>query len=347
MEISSYNSQKIAILNAIAILLVLLIHSYYVEANDYQTAYNVQQFTGTKGICGVAVPLFFFISGLLFFKSVTNVKDCLKGIQKRISTLLIPYIIWNLVFVGWYAVLSITPGISQFINSDIIGHLSIDHPLESLKYLFFEPAGFHLWFLRDLIIYVMCTPLLYLMGKRLPLLSFILIFCFLGYFERCGLTYFFLGGTVSQHLGLERFKQLFPKPYVILFGILYVTKCLMTTIPSCEKIVNNPYIQQLANFSGIFFVWNLYDCLHNSFSVLNIKNTLLLLSRYSFFVYVFHEPTFNVVKKITLRLVGVGETQIIVLYFLNPIAMCIIAMGIGMLFHRTIPKVYGICVGGR
>lgn len=67
MEISTYNSKKIAILNAVAIVLVLLLHSYFLEAAEYPVAQNVQLFTGTNGISGVAVPLFYFISGVLFF----------------------------------------------------------------------------------------------------------------------------------------------------------------------------------------------------------------------------------------------------------------------------------------
>ena len=67
MEISTYNSKKIAILmNAVAIVLVLLLHSYFLEAAEYPVAQNVQLFTGTNGISGVAVPLFYAISGLLF-----------------------------------------------------------------------------------------------------------------------------------------------------------------------------------------------------------------------------------------------------------------------------------------
>ena len=347
MEISGYNSQKIAILNAVAIMLVLLLHSYYVEAEDFQVALNVQRFTGTKGISGVAVPLFYFISGLLFFKSVASIKDCLNGIRKRTRTLLIPYIIGNLVFVGWYVVMAMTPGVSQFINSNILEHLGLDQPLDSLRFLFIEPAGFHLWFLRDLMVYVVCTPLLYLMGKRIPIISFILLFAILGGFEGCGITYFFLGGAVSLKLGLEQFKKHLTIPVVALTGIIFAANCVMTTIPVCEKIVNNPYAQQIANISGIAFVWTFYDYLNKSFSSDIVRNSLLLVSKYSFFIYLFHEPAFNIVKKIALRIVGVGDTQLVILYFLNPIVMCLVALGVGIIFQKTFPKMYGICVGGR
>jgi fucose 4-O-acetylase-like acetyltransferase len=47
-----------------------------------------------------AVPLFFVISGILFFWSVDQFKqvDYRKKIRKRFYTLLIPYLVWNLIY---------------------------------------------------------------------------------------------------------------------------------------------------------------------------------------------------------------------------------------------------------
>lgn len=68
----------------------------------------------TDGICNliyivmahiithVAVPLFFVISGYLFFLNFTrwNVSTYLKKIKKRMHTLVIPYILWNFAAVA-------------------------------------------------------------------------------------------------------------------------------------------------------------------------------------------------------------------------------------------------------
>ena len=86
MQISTFNRNKISILNSVAIMLVLLLHSYYLEAVNYPLAQSIQLFTGTIGLSGVAVPLFYFMSGLLFFKSVESIKDCFPGIRKSDSS---------------------------------------------------------------------------------------------------------------------------------------------------------------------------------------------------------------------------------------------------------------------
>lgn len=349
MEISIYNSRKIAILNAAAIVLVLLLHSYFLEAAEYPVAQNVQLFTGTNGISGVAVPLFYFISGVLFFKSVNRVKDCISGIRKRILSLLVPYMIWNVIFVGWYLVMSIIPGISGFINSDMLSHFSINTPIVSLDYLLLEPAGFHLWFLRDLILYVFLSPLIYVACKRFPLVAYLLIFVLFGGINRCGLPYFSAGAIVAMHYGLGIFdKGIFKsRTLKFIFCMLFGAKCIMTMIPSCGVILYNPYFQQIANMAGLISVWWIYDVMFRAFSADTLEKTLLYTSKYSFFIYLFHEPALNIIKKMGLFILGVNDMTLVVLYLISPILMTAIAIGVAIIIKNIVPKLYSIAVGGR
>lgn len=347
IEISTYNSKKIAILNAVAIVLVLLLHSYFLEAAEYSIAYNVQLFTGTNGISGVAVPLFYFISGILFYKSINHIKDCVLGIRKRFKTLLVPYVIWNVVFVGWYLFLSIIPGVSGFVNSDILNHFSLNKPIASLSYLLIEPAGFHLWFLRDLISYILMTPLIYIVCKRFPIIAFCMILIIFGWINRCGVTYFTAGAIVSIHLGLDFFeKGVFKnKGFRLFLLLLFLSKCIMTVLPTCNSILYNPYFQQIANLAGILAIWKIYDkvLVENS----RMSNVLLFVSKYSFFIYLFHEPVFNIIKKLSLWIIGRSEGALIALYFVNPILMMAFAIGVAWIMKKYIPIVYSITTGGR
>ncbi len=49
--------------------------------------------------CVVAVPIFFFISGYLFFKGLEewNTSVWIGKLKKRVRTLLVPYLVWNLL----------------------------------------------------------------------------------------------------------------------------------------------------------------------------------------------------------------------------------------------------------
>ena len=347
--ISTYNSKKIAVLNVVAIVLVLLLHSYFLEAADYTIAQNVQLFTGTNGISGVAVPLFYFISGILFFKNVNQIKDCVLGIRKRVRSLLLPYIIWNIVFVLWYLFMSYIPGISGFINSDMLSIFSIDSPIASLEYLLLEPAGFHLWFLRDLMLYVLVTPLIYIAFKRFPLMALLLIFVLFGWINRCGLPYFSAGAIVAMHYGLDIFDKGIFKSRTLrfIFCMLFGAKCIITMIPSCGVILYNPYFQQIANMAGLISVWWIYDVMFRAFSAGMLEKTLLRVSKYSFFIYLFHEPALNIIKKMGVFLLGVNNTTLIVLYLISPLLMVAFAIGVAIVFKTVMPRLYSIAVGGR
>ena len=349
MKITTYYSQKIAILNVVAIILVLLLHSFFSEAAEYPIAQNVQLFTGTNGISGVAVPLFYFISGVLFFKSVNRLKDCISGIRKRIRSLLVPYIIWNVIFVGWYLLMSIIPSISGFVNSDMLSHFSINKPIASLGYLLLVPAGFHLWFLRDLILYVLVSPLIYVACKRFPLLAYLLIFVLFGWINRCGLPYFSAGAVVAMHYGLDIFdKGIFKSKAIrFLLFMLFGTKCIMTMIPSCSAILHNPCFQQIANMAGIISVWWGYDVVFKHFSLPSLGRVFIFISRYSFFIYLFHEPALNIIKKLGLIVLGVNNVTLLVSYLVCPLLMVAISVGVAIILKKSFPSYYSITVGGR
>lgn len=347
MEISTYNSRKIAVLNTVAILLVLLLHSYYMETANYSMAQWVQLFTGTSGLSGVAVPLFYFMSGLLFYKNVTCMKDCLTGIRKRVRSLLVPYILWNIIFVCWYVVLHLTPGVSQFVNSDMLCHFSIVHPLESLEYLLVKPAGFQLWFLRDLMVYVAFTPLLWILLKRYPWLTLTGLYLILGGIARCGITYFAIGSLIALHYSLGGVSRCLSKPVVMLCGLLVLVNSFLAAFPECNYLTGNPYWQQAANTAGILVIWGGYDMLNTKARYGKLSDIFLYVSKYCFFIYLFHEPAFNIIKKVNLRILGLHEWSLILLYFMNPIIMCVISVVVAKLMQKFIPKTYSVLVGGR
>ena len=64
--------------------------------------YNIVQVLFSQGICRVAVPMFYFISGYLFYNELKewNWEVYGRKLKSRVSTILIPYCIWNII--GWF-----------------------------------------------------------------------------------------------------------------------------------------------------------------------------------------------------------------------------------------------------
>ena len=131
------------------IILVTYAHSYGGVTEGYSVlgsewdSYEVLKIVMSQTLVKVAMPTFFVISGYLFFANVEQFNKVIywQKIRRRIKTLLIPYIIWNLLM----AVKLKTFNLS----------------------IFWSPANMPLWFLRDLMIVMLLTPIIYIGVKKL------------------------------------------------------------------------------------------------------------------------------------------------------------------------------------
>lgn len=103
------------ILSLILSFLVIMIHSSYTHfypttdlldriINDYYCDY----------ISGFAVPGFFLLSGLKFYKNY-DYSQTSRKLRSRLNSLLIPFIAWNIISVIWAVIISYTPGVSSLV----------------------------------------------------------------------------------------------------------------------------------------------------------------------------------------------------------------------------------------
>ena len=146
---SIYKFNQINALRLPLIILVTYAHSYgaireeYILLGSGWDTYEVLKILISQSLVKVAVPAFFVMSGYLFFANVEKfTKEVYwQKIRRRIKTLLIPYIIWNLLM------------------AVKLREISLD--------TFIAPANMPLWFLRDLMVVSLLTPILYIGVKRL------------------------------------------------------------------------------------------------------------------------------------------------------------------------------------
>lgn len=345
MQISKYNSEKITVLNTVLILLVLYIHSYYTEGEQYPVAYFIQRFMGATGICSVANRIFFVLSGLLFFNNMSSVYDCIPKIKKRVRTILIPYILWNCIFVLWYVILENIPGIETYVNSDVFS--SFSNLQEGLDYLFISPASFPLWFLRDLMLWIVCSPILYLLIKYLRWFSLPVIYIISDYLPAYGAFYFVLGGCISLLSTLESIDNVLNKYVVALSSMAFVGFSVFIAVqPFTDLHLEIGFGGFVICICSLVCMWKWYDYIANGRNLLELK-FFKVVCGYSFFIYLFHEPAFNIVKKLGLKIFYVHEYSLILLFLINPIIMCAISITTAKVLLRFVPKVYSILVGGR
>ena len=87
------------------IVLVTFVHSYGEVAEGFSllasewNTYEILKLLVSQTLVKVAVPVFFIMSGYLFFANVEkwNLKVYKAKMLRRMKTLLIPYLIWNLL----------------------------------------------------------------------------------------------------------------------------------------------------------------------------------------------------------------------------------------------------------
>lgn len=123
-------------------------------------------------ITRVCVPLFFFIAGYLFFHGVERFTPTLylKKVKSRTRSLLIPYLCWGTVAFLIESLGEILSGAAtaKYIKTNIVlayyGHLlpTTTDILDPYN----VPFDYPLWFVRDLYVYVLLSPLIYYAIKK-------------------------------------------------------------------------------------------------------------------------------------------------------------------------------------
>ena len=101
---TNYLSQKIKLISFFSIVMVVVLHSYNIDIKQNGVVlalpkdfnWFLQTFF-SFGVTRIAVPIFFIISGFLFFKDAQNEYPRFnQKILKRFKTLVIPYFFWVL-----------------------------------------------------------------------------------------------------------------------------------------------------------------------------------------------------------------------------------------------------------
>lgn len=337
---TKYVSDKLTVLYTMLIIMVVYIHSYYPQGEDYPIADFLQKFTG-NGICAVANCLFFAISGYLFARNVTDLNSVVRKSLKRIKSLLPPYLIWNVLFVLVYVFLDLIPGVSKFNNNGgILEQLSHQPLIDTLYYLFVGPAAFQLWFIRNLLVMFLITPILCYIAQKKWWLAFVVALASTLVYG--WLVYFWIGIILGiRRCDIESYCR--DSWMVIVTGFVYFGYSLTNSLWGGNL---HSTLLALVNLMSIYFVWAAYDLLAKG-KIISKSGVWKYICGYSFFIYCFHEPALNIFKKLALALCGTNQLTIIVFYYLNPIFMIITAVIAARLLKKFTPRVYAVLTGGR
>ena len=344
-----YRSDKIKLLSSLSIILVLYIHSgfhdYPHEILGMKFNHFLQSAISTQlGRC--AVPMFYMISGYLFFQKVNSLGDVFDKMKKRVKTLLVPYIIAALFFPMFLLLIEQIPFAAKMSNgSDFI--IEFQKPIGNvLKSLFLvkdggsSPLAFHLWFLRDLIILVACSPVLFYLRKYLKRGWVCLIFFLLSYIHMPVVSFssffWFIAGDAFLN-SIEKIRSWF-------WPMIYIVISVIALLSSNECFT---YLQIPITFVGVIAIWSVYDFLVNKSFCLKNHHYMSIACSFTFFIYLFHEPTLNIVRRLLIFILGRTSLGFAINYMVSPWIFAFAFIIVGYFFRKYASRSYSVCVGGR
>lgn len=350
---SQYLSDKIRVLSFVSIILVLYIHSGFHADEIYgmpEVDFVQHLISGMLG--RLAVPLFFIISGYLFFLKVPDgIASVFSKMRKRVRTLLVPYLIGCSFFVISLQLISLLPGAGKYMNSvSSFFSLPIGELLVGTYYASASgaPFAFQLWFLRDLIIIVAVSPVLYYGLKELKwwLVAILFALSFTGFSFLNSAFWFSLGGCVAMSMLVSR--EICDKLYLITGG---VTGCVFAFASALELLSPElslwGYLRMPIVLCGLAFLWVAYDFIAGHKFALASHPSIAAACGFTFFIYLFHEPTLNIIRKLFVAAVGRTSWGYMASYLLSPWLFAAFAIVAGLLLRRYAPRFYSVLVGGR
>lgn len=345
---TKYLSEKIKVLSFVAMILVLYIHSGF---HDYPheilgmelNHYLQNTISGQLGRC--AVPLFYMISGYLFFQNVCSLRDVLRKMKKRVKTIVIPYFIAALFFPLFLLLIEHIPFAVKMSNGiNVIAEFQ--KPIRILVYELFvakddvSPWAFHLWYLRDLIIIIMSCPILFVLKRQLKsellcLTFFLLSFVDIPVVQFSSFFWFMTGDALLLRID---------KKHSWFWPIAYIMICIIEMLLSCPYFT---YMKIPLTYVGVVAIWSMYNLLVEKSFSLKEHQYMTKACSFTFFIYLFHEPTLNVVRKLLILILGRTSLGFAVNYLLSPWIFAIVFILIGCFLKKYVPRLYSVCVGGR
>lgn len=284
---------------------------------------------------GIAVPMFFLFSGYLFFLKTRSMSDYLPQLRKRVKSLLMPYLFWNLVYILIRLSSQILmPSLLSGRNKPIMEY-SFGEYLSCFWSMSFDAGGEHpidgpLWFVRDMMVLMILFPIIYFILKHiksavLPLLAVVFIGDFWWNFtglSTSALCFFSIGAFFGMY------RKNFTSP-LNRFSIPLLI-CYVATLVA-DYIFNSELSERVCVMTGVLTAISIVA---NYIGRRDVKINKWLAGC-SFFIFAFHYDVLKLAIKLLYKLFEPAtDSGVITLYIAAPT----IVAGFGLLIYFVIAR---------
>ncbi|MFD2598317.1 acyltransferase family protein [Sphingobacterium corticis] len=352
--LNARQSEVIDMLRFPLTLLVVFIHMLPFQQQELTSTLsfdNLYVFTTelvSHHIGRVAVPSFFLFSGYFLFIQIKSwsLKVYSSLLKKRARTILVPYLMWNLVAILAIVFKNLT---FEYIN------LGSDGGIEGLKkaslfdIFWITPVNFPLWYLRDLIVMILLSPVIFYFLKYLGKIGLAaLFFIYITRIESdipgiSSTALFFFG--LGSYFGIYKINMLNWSINIGKWALSFAFIFLLIATYYTAQDQNEFWIRLYAVFAtaGLLYLGNkIYDKPH-------LRTRLLQLAEVCLFIYVTHLIyILNWLKGGLEKLSSVITGPILLIaYFAIPFICVLIIIALYKMAKQYIPKALGISLGNR
>lgn len=294
-----------------------------------------------QGITRNAVPLFFFMSGILTFIKVQNVKNVFQGIKKRIFSLGIPFVLWNTIAMLFFLFIGY---VSKENQDQITGRTIIEGILFN-KYL----GPF--WYIKYLILLTLLSPIIYTLFKKkyiiIPVIGLLCVLHLLGCCSWGGLYYFLGGYFAINHKSIFQtgLKKSISIVIIVVWIIFQIYRVIIydSSMDYVSARSTTPYLVYEL-FSPIL-MWFAFDVI--DYNVLTVKK----YEKHTFIVYAAHYMLIALLTADAIEscyfIPNENKLYTLFIFFFMPIIIYAILTEFSIILQNNISYFYKLLTGGR
>lgn len=345
-EQMDYFWRKKEFVSFVLCILVFFIHissfAPYIGGEDAVMGFNEKlSFFFKESITRFAVPMYYILSGITFFRDYSN-KRYIHKVKTRFFTLCIPYLIWNTLCMLFDIICSYT-FISSFLSGRKLFVMSLGNILNGIL---LHGSNIPFWYILYLIIFVLLSPLfdLIIRNKYVGIVSIIVlsVLSILKIGSSYGLNYdaivfYLLGALIGKHY-FETVTRKTSRICQTLSGIFLIIYIVAKNLFPVNEYLCVPFVKIVIFILASGAMWSISDLFIDKILPHPIYGR-------SFPIFVMHTNVSAIVYKVLYLIFpkngyfGLPNFMITVILTLAIINVCCI------IFERYLPRTYALFMG--
>ncbi|MDR6733741.1 MULTISPECIES: acyltransferase family protein [unclassified Sphingobacterium] len=311
----------------------------------------------SKLVFEVCVPLFFFISGFLFFYGTASFTFSVyfNKLRRRVHSLLIPYIFWNLaVLLFFFLAQTFFGGLLSGVNKPIIQYNLTDWlwslwdtshvHVKAAKNL---PINSPFWFIRDLMVVLLLSPIIYFLIRKVGVFAVLIlgvVWLFKPYFYLPGwstVSFFFFSAGAYFSLHNKNFVLVMQSflPWSVLCYVLLIIAAFYGfgkggwSYLYCANVLLG--LLSAVAVTGYFIEKGSWRPNH-------------FLVSASFFIFAYHRlPLVFIIKFLFIQVRPQTDVALLFLYFVCPVCVILLGLLFFWVISMLFPRFTAVICGGR